>query len=635
MRWFAFALLALPLYAQTAPQQQQQVTLPAPTPTPAEIERDYIKANYTKYEYRIPMRDGKRLFTSVYAPKDTARGPYPFFLTRTPYSVAPYGADLYPERLGRSMKFLKEGFIFVFQDVRGRYMSEGEYVNVRPYKPTKSGPQDIDETTDTYDTIDWLLKNIPNHNGRAGIAGISYPGFYAGMGAIDAHPALKASSPQAPVTDWFAGDDFHHNGAFYLPHFFRFYSAFGLARPEPTTKPATSIAPEFPNGYEFYLNVGPLVNLNERYFKNQVAYWNEFIQHPNYDEYWKTRDLRYGAKNTKPAMMTVGGWFDAEDLFGALRLYETIEKQAKTPQNILVMGPWYHGQWGRDAGERLGHVDFNSKTGEFYRDEIEFPFFLHHLKNQGDMKLPEAYMFETGANQWRKFDKWPPAETQPRTLHLGPEGKLSFTAANPGNDFDEYVSDPNKPVPFTPNIARAMTREHMVDDQRFASTRPDVLVYRTEPLEDDVIVAGPLLASLFVSTTGTDADFVVKLIDVYPDDLPDKEFTPGADKVVMGGYQQLVRGELFRGRFRKGFEKPVAFTPNQVDEVKYELPDVLHNFRRGHRIMVQIQSTWFPLIDRNPQKFVENIYNAKREDFVKATHRVYRKSTLSLRVLPK
>jgi len=589
--------------------------------TAAQDNPKYILANYTKYEYRIPMRDGKRLFTAVYVPKNQDQK-YPFLISRTPYNVGPYGEDNYPKTFRKSRKFLKEGFIFVFQDVRGRYMSEGEYVNVRPYKPVKNGPQDIDESSDTYDTIDWLVKNVPNNNGRAGIFGISYPGFYAGMGAIDAHPALKASSPQAPVTDWFVGDDFHHNGGFYLPHFFRFFTSFGLARPEPTTKSATSIAPTFPDAYEFYLNVGPLVNLNERYFKNQVPYWNEFIQHPNYDEYWKTRDLRYGAKNVKPAMMTVGGWYDAEDLFGALKLYEAIEKNAKPPQNMIVMGPWAHGQWGNGPADKLGHMKFASKTGDFYRDEIELPFFRFHLKEKGEMKLPKAYMFETGANQWRKFDAWPPKTVTPKTLHFGADGKLSFQAAGgTGARFDEYVSDPNKPVPFAPGITKQMTREHMVDDQRFAASRPDVLVFKTEPLEENVVIAGPIRASLFVSTTGSDADFVVKLIDVFPEDYPDPD--PNPEKVTMGGFQQLVRGELFRARFRRSYEKPEPLTPGRVEKVEFELPDAFHNFRRGHRIMVQVQSTWFPLVDRNPQKYVENIYNAKREDFIKATHRVY------------
>lgn len=602
-----------------------------PTPDP---QKELIKSTYTKYEYRIAMRDGKRLFTSVYTPKDTSKT-YPFLISRTPYTVSPYGADQYKDNFGKSDKFLKEGFIFVFQDVRGRYMSEGEFVNVRPYMENKRTPQDVDEASDTYDTIDWLVKNIPNNNGRAGIFGISYPGFYAAMGAIDAHPALKASSPQAPVSDWFVGDDFHHNGAFYLPHYFRFFASFGQARPELITKSPESIAPTYANAYEFFLNAGPLANLDEKYFKNRIAYWNEFTSHPNYDDYWKARDLRVGAKNMKAAMMTVGGWFDAEDLFGALKLYEAIEKKGRPPQNMLVMGPWYHGQWGRGPGDSLGHVSFNAKTSEYYRDNIEFPFFMQHLKDAKDTKkLPNAYVFETGANQWRQFDAWPPKSAKPKTLFLLADGKLSFTAGTGGSAaFDEYISDPAKPVPFTPGIVKMMTREHMVDDQRFASMRPDVLVYQTDVLEQDLILAGPITPSLFVSTTGTDSDWVVKLIDVYPDDYPDP--TPNPEKITMGGYQQLVRGELFRGRFRGGYEKPVAFTPGKVEKVEYEMPDVFHNFRRGHRVMIQVQSTWFPLVDRNPQKFVENIYRAKREDFVKATQRVYRSGqyTSSVRVL--
>jgi hypothetical protein len=588
-------------------------------------QREYIKANYTKSEYRIAMRDGKRLFTAVYTPKDESKT-YPFLISRTPYSVGPYGSDAYAASLRKSEKFLKEGFIFVFQDVRGRYMSEGEFVNVRPYIANKRGPQDVDEASDTYDTVDWLVRNIPNNNGRAGIFGISYPGFYAGMGAIDAHPAMKASSPQAPVTDWFTGDDFHHNGAFYLPHFFRFFSSFGLARPEPTTKSEPGILPDYVDGYEFFLKVGPLANLNELYFKNRVAYWNEFSQHPNYDEYWKARDLRAGAKNIKPAMMTVGGWFDAEDLYGPLRLYEAIEKQARTPQNMLVMGPWSHGQWGGGPADKLGHIPFHSKTGEFYRDEIEFPFFMHHLKQKGEMTLPKAYMFETGANRWRKFDAWPPRAAQAKTLYFHEDGKLDWTPPSTAGQ-DEYLSDPAKPVPYTPNIARNMTNEHMLDDQRFASSRPDVLVYQTPVLEEDVVLAGPLAAALFVATTGTDADFAVKLIDVYPESFPNPD--PNPEKVTMGGYQQLVRGELFRARFRHSFEKPAPFTPGKVEKVSFELPGVLHNFRRGHRIMIHVQSTWFPLVDRNPQKFVDNIFHAKREDFQKATHRVYRSAQQS------
>jgi putative CocE/NonD family hydrolase len=584
---------------------------------------EYIKANYTKYEYRIPMRDGKRLFTSVYVPKDTTQQ-YPIMFDRTPYSVSPYGVDNYKTDLGPSHLFAREGFIFVYQDVRGRNMSEGEHVNMRPHNPRKRSPQDIDESTDTYDTIDWLVKNIPNNNGRVGLWGISYPGFYTAAGIIDAHPALKAASPQAPITDWFVGDDFHHNGAFYLPHAYLFFDRFGRPRPEPTV-PKDTGRPDpskLPAGYHFFLKMGPLANANEKHFKNDVAFWNEMLKHPNYDEFWQSRDLRRHLKPIKPAIMTVGGWFDAENLFGALHTYGEIEKNSPGAANMLVMGPWYHGGWSRGDGDKLGFVNFNARTAEFYREKIELPFFLHHLKEKGDPKLPEAFVFETGTNQWRREAAWPPRDVTPRTLYLHANGVLSFDApTEAAAAFDEYISDPNKPVPFIIGQAPGMTREYMVDDQRHASTRTDVLTYETAELEQDLTVAGPLTPSLYVSTSGADSDWIVKLIDVYPEDFPNPD--PNPTGIRMGGYQQLVRGEPFRGRFRKSFEKPEAFTPNRMEKVEFVMPDINHVFRKGHRVMIQIQSTWFPLVDRNPQQFVD-INTAKTTDFIKATQRVYR-----------
>jgi uncharacterized protein len=585
---------------------------------------DYIRANYTKYEHRIAMRDGKRLFTAVYVPKDDAQK-YPIMLLRTPYNVAPYGPDAYKTSLGPSEAFAKEKYIFVYQDVRGRFMSEGEFVNVRPQIPNKRGPQDIDESSDTYDTIDWLIKNVRGHNGSVGMWGISYPGFYASTGLIDAHPALKAASPQAPIADWFVGDDFHHNGALYLPHAFRFFDIFGRPRPEPVkgeAPPAVRPPEKGPDAYGFFLSIGPLTNVEEKHFKRNVAYWTEMMQHGTYDEYWQARDLRRHLKAIKPAVMTVGGWFDAEDLFGALKTYDTIEKSSPGAQNMLVMGPWYHGGWARGDGDLLGHVKFGAKTSEYYREQIELPFFNHWLKGKGDPKLPEAFIFETGTNQWRREDAWPPKAVKARTLYLHGDGKLSFDAPKEaGAAFDEYISDPAKPVPYISGQGVGMTREHMVEDQRFASTRPDVLTYQTGELEEDVVLAGPISPSLFVSTTGTDSDFVVKLIDVYPEDFPDPD--PNPTGIKMGGFQQLVRGEVFRGKFRNSFSKPEPFTPGKVEKIEYTMPDVAHAFRRGHRIMIQIQSTWFPLVDRNPQKFLD-IYNAKTSDFVKATQRVYR-----------
>jgi putative CocE/NonD family hydrolase len=596
----------------------------APAPNKAAQElADFVKANYTKYEYQVPMRDAKRLFTSVYVPKDASEK-WPIMLNRTPYSVGPYGVNNYKGSLGPSEKFTRDKFIFVYQDVRGRYLSEGTFVDVRPYIPNKRGPQDVDESSDTYDTIEWMLKAIPNNNGRVGISGISYPGFYASAGCVDAHPALKACSPQAPVTDWFVGDDFHHNGTLYLPHAYNFFNFFGRPRPEPVTPDDVPrpLAPNRTDAYKFFLDAGPLSNINEKYFKNDVAFWNDLMKHPNYDEFWQSRDIRRHFKNIKPAVMTVGGWFDAEDLFGALNVYQAIEKQNPGAKNMLVMGPWFHGGWSRGDGDHLGAVAFDSKTAEFFREHIEYPFFAFYLKDKADPKLPEAYVFETGTNVWRHQDSWPPQGAKSKTLYFRESGKLSFDAPTAtATGFDEYVSDPAKPVPYIAGFRPGMTREHMVEDQRFAWSRPDVLSYQSDALAGEVTVAGPIQASLFVSTTGTDSDFVVKLIDVYPDDFPNPD--PNPTEVTMGGYQQLVRGEAFRGRFRKSFEKPEPFTPGKMDKVEYVLPDVYHTFRRGHRIMVQVQSTWFPLVDRNPQTYVD-IANAKASDFVKATQRVYR-----------
>jgi putative CocE/NonD family hydrolase len=595
------AVLAVVAGAQPAPQQQP----------PAE-RREYIRAHYSKHEFLIPMRDGVRLFTAVYAPKDRGQT-YPFLLLRTPYTVAPYGVDNYREALGSTEKYMREGFIFVFQDVRGRGKSEGAFVHARPILAEKRGPKDIDESTDTYDTIDWLVKNVPNNNGRAGMYGISYPGFYAALGAIGSHPALKATSPQAPVYDWFVGDDFRHNGVLFLAHAFNFFSTFGRPKAPDFTVEGPRFDMQTPDGYDFHLRTGPLANYDEKYFHGQIEFWKEF---------WKSRVYGPYLKNLKPAMMTVGGWFDAEDVYGPMAVYRAAEKQNPGAVNIIVEGPWSHGGWGREDGDRLHRVHFGSKTSQFFRDNIEFPFFLYHLKDKGDGgKLPEAYMFLTGLDEWRKLDAWPPRNARSRSLYFSAGGKLGETAPS-GEAFDEYISDPAKPVPFFGTLTQGMTYDYMVEDQRFASSRTDVLVYRTEPLENNLTVAGPLKATLYVSTTGTDSDFVVKLIDVFP------------DTTAMGGYQQLVRGEPFRGKFRHGFDKPEPFTPGKVEKIEFTLPDIYHCFRRGHRIMAHVQSTWFPLADRNPQKFLR-IHQARPEDFQKATQRLYRSgATASFLSLP-
>jgi len=601
---------------------------------------EYARANYTKFEYRIPMRDGVKLFTAVYVPKDDGLK-YPILLTRTPYSVAPYGSDNYKALLGPSDRFMRDGYIFVYQDVRGRMMSEGEFVDVRPHRPVKSGPQDIDESTDTYDTIEWLLKNVPGHNGRVGLYGISYPGFYTSAGMIDAHPALKAASPQAPIADWFVGDDFHHNGALYLPHAFSFFSGFGRPRSKPTTSSGSRFNFGTEDGYQFYVNLGPMPNVNARHFRGEIKAWNDLMAHETYDAFWQARNLRPHLKDIRPAVMTVGGWFDAEDLFGALETYKSVERQSPGTTNILVMGPWAHGGWARGDGEFLGDVRFGSKTSVFYRDEMEFPFFAYHLKGRADPRLPEAYVFETGRNQWRRMDAWPPPQAVAKDVYLAAGGRLTWQPPGEADAFDQYVSDPSKPVPYINHVAVGMTREHMVDDQRFASRRPDVLTYVTDVLDADVTVAGPIRPSLQVSTTGTDSDWVVKLIDVYPDLSP--ESARAADPALaqraaarMGGYQQLVRGEVMRGKFRTSYETPEPFVPGQITTVEYVMPDVLHTFRAGHRIMVQIHSTWFPLVNLNPQTFV-NINTATEADFKPATQRVYRSrdaaSRVTLRVL--
>ncbi len=601
----------------------------AQPPQSEEIKKraEFIKAHYTKFEFLIPMRDGKKLFTSVYAPKDDSQT-YPFLMQRTPYSVSPYGEDHYKPVLANSEKYEKEGFIFVYQDVRGRFMSDGVFLEATPHKDLKKSSADIDESSDTYDTIDWLMKNVSNNNGKAGIYGISYPGFYAAAGMIDAHPALAAASPQAPVTDIANGDDTFHNGAFFLAANFGFYVGFPMRKGDPMPPDASESRFDFktPDAYDFYLKMGPIANSNERYLKNENPYWNDILKHQTYDDFWKSRNIAAHIKNIKPAVMAVGGWFDAEDLSGPLKVYRAVKDNHPPATNILVMGPWSHGGWARSDGSHLGYARFDSNTSEYYRDNIEFPFFLYQLKSKGDGKFPAAHLFETGTNRWRKFDAWPPANSTSKTLYFRAGGKLSFDAPDEAEGFDEYMSDPAHPVPLMSTIGDGMPREYMTEDQRFASRRPDVLTYQTDVLENDLTIGGPLSASLHVSTSGTDSDFIVKLIDVYPNDYPDPE--PNPTQIHMGGYQQLLRGEPFRGKYRAGLDKPQAFVPGQPAKIEYVMPDVLHTFRRGHRIMVQVQSTWFPLIDRNPQKFLD-IANAKMTDFEKATERVYRNKGMS------
>jgi putative CocE/NonD family hydrolase len=601
---------------------------------PADTNTLWFIENYTKYEHLIPMRDGVKLFTRVYVPKDDSHS-WPIILTRTPYALKPYGTDNYTDPVGSFKTLAHDLFILVTQDVRGRYASEGKYVHVRPFNPHK-GQKDSDESTDAYDTIDWLVKHVPNNNGNVGMFGISYPGFYTSMGMIDSHPALKAASPQAPIADWFIGDDLHHNGAFFLSQNFNFFYVFAQRAEDPRHEDLKPFNFRTPDGYDFFLRMGPLENSDKVLMKGRSPEWTEFLEHPTYDAFWQARNIRPHLKNVHCAVMTVGGWYDGEDLFGALETYRWTEKQNRGITNGLVMGPWAHGDWGRKDGNKLGDINFHAKTSEYYREKIELPFFRRFLKGDTNYVPAEATVFETGTDQWRRFDVWPPGNAAPRRLYFHSGGVLDFNpAADDPNAFDEYVSDPAKPVPFTLETTTDYPRSYPVHDQRFTASRPDVLVYETESLADDLTLAGPLKATLYVSTSGTDSDWVVKVIDVYAGDYPDPN--PNPAYIRMGGYQQLVRGDVFRGKFRNSFEKPEPFEPGKVTKIEFTMPDVFHTFRRDHRVMVQVQSTWFPLIDRNPQTFV-NIHTAKPEDFKKATQRVYRganaASAIEVNILP-
>ncbi|WP_276090808.1 CocE/NonD family hydrolase [Pedobacter sp. JY14-1] len=581
----------------------------------------YVRANYTKLERQIPMRDGVKLFTSIYIPKDQSRK-YPFLVNRTPYTVAPYGADKYKTSLGNFPAMMREGFIFVYQDVRGRWMSEGTFDDIRPQVASRKSKKDTDESTDTYDTIDWLVKNIKNNNGKAGIYGISYPGFYSTTSLPGAHPALKAVSPQAPVTDWYRGDDFHHNGVLFLADAFGFMSTFGVPRPKPITPDQGPKGFEFPisDNYRFYLESGTAKNLKEKYFADSIRFWNNLFAHPDLDTFWKARNIQPHLRNVKPAVMVVGGFFDAEDAYGTFATYQSIEKQNPGANNILVAGPWFHGGWVRSDGSSFGDISFGRSTSIDYQTQFELPFFKYYLKGEGDFKPAEANIFITGSNEWKGFATWPPKETENRTLYLQPNGKLGFEKVGRTDSWDEYVSDPNHPVPYQDGIQARRTREYMIDDQRFAARRPDVMTYQTDPLSEDITLTGPVLASLAVSTTGTDADYVVKLIDVYPEDA--QNTVNNQKNIIMGGYQMLVRAEIMRGKYRNSFEKPEPMQPGVVTKISYTLPDVAHTFKKGHKIMVQIQNTWFPLADRNPQQFM-NVYEAEPSDFRKATHRIF------------
>jgi putative CocE/NonD family hydrolase len=582
----------------------------------------------------VPMRDGVKLCTVVYSPRDTSVE-YPILLTRTPYSAGPYADNTARPVIGPSALFKYEGYIFVYQDVRGMFMSEGMHVEMCPYIKDKKSNTDIDESSDAYDTIDWLIKNLPHNNGKAGIYGISYPGFYAAMGAIDAHPALKAVSPQAPMADIFIDDDFHRHGAFWLPHAFWFYNVFGVPRTGPVDHwPDSTVKTDNRDGYDYFLKMGSFQNTTEKLFEHKIPIWDTLMVHPDYDYFWQARNTLPHFNNIKPAVMVVGGWFDAEDLYGALNTFSSINSKNKKNRHYLVMGPWSHGGWERTNGDSLGSINFGSKTSKYFQENIELPFFNYYLKGKGNFKPPEAYVFETGSNEWKQFTHWPPIEGQGEFLYLRPDGLLTFDKPMTSKKtFDEYISDPSNPVSYTEHTTQHMLREYMDEDQRFAAKRNDVLVYQTVPLYKDITLAGPLEVNFYVSTSGTDADWVVKLIDVFPDSAG---ASSDKDNSKLRGYQMMVRGDILRGKYRNSFSNPEPFIPGKVTKISFPLQDILHTFKKGHRIMVQIQSSWFPLADRNPQKF-ENIYFAKDSDFQKATQRVYRSiqypSSISVQVL--
>jgi len=586
----------------------------------------WIKDNYTKLEQYIPMRDGIKLFTAIYIPNDKTEK-HPILVTRTPYSCAPYGKEFSSRLWERHWKYYaRENYIIVVQDVRGRWMSEGEFEDVRPFNKNKTGVE-TDEASDTYDAIDWMVKNLPGNNGNVGVFGISYPGFYSTMAAASGHPALKAVSPQAPVTDWFMGDDFHHNGAFFQLDGFGFYSGFGKPRPKPTTIGSAGFNFKVRDNYKFFLEAASLKKL-AALMGDSIQFWKEMYAHPNYDTWWQARDARRAMYNVKPAMLVVGGLFDAEDCYGAWNLYKAIEKQNPSANNKIVMGPWSHGQWSSGDGSFLGNVKFGMNTAHWYQNNIEIPFFNYYLKGKGEVeKIPEATIFFSGENQWKKLDQWPPAAMQSKDIFLTENGGLSWTAPAGKESFSAYTNDPAHPVPYTEDVHHGRTREYMTDDQRFASRRPDVLTFQTDVLTEDITLAGVVTANLKVSISGTDADFVVKIIDVFPDDFIYPGDKPQAGRTAggsypMGGYQMMVRGEIMRGKYRNSFETPTPFKPGKVETVRFDLPDVAHTFQKGHRLMIQIQSSWFPLADRNPQQFM-NIYEANETDFKKAVIRIF------------
>lgn len=594
----------------------------------------YARAHYAKQEFMIPMRDGVKLYTAVYTPKDTTKS-YPVMMMRTCYSAGPYGADSYKMLLGPSIDFMKDGFIFVYQDVRGKYHSEGNWTEITPFLPNKKGKQH-DEASDTYDAVDWLTKHLHHSTNKFGFWGISYPGFFATNAALAGHPAIKAVSPQAPVTNWFMGDDTHHNGAFFWMDDFDFDYWFANSTNSPQKGKMPPLKTPDIDNYELFSRIGTVPNVNEQYYHHKVPFWDTISMHPNYDEWWQARDITKFMSNVKPATLVVGGFYDAEDQWGAEHTYKSIEEKNKKNNNSLVMGPWNHGGWASIRPmDHLGDQSFGANTSDWFQKYVQFPFFKQYLKGEKATELPEALLFDAGTNKWLGFDKWPAPSIQAAKLYLNGQDQLSFVAPTASDSKVSYISDPAKPVPYQKGTRRDRGITYLNDDQRFASKRPDVATFTTSELNENTTLAGEVNANLFVSTTGTDADFIVKIIDVLPDTASNYKIND--QEIEAGGYQRLVRAEVMRGRFRNSFEKPEAFTPNKPTKVSFSIPDVLYTFEKGHKIMIQIQSSWFPLVDRNPQTFVD-IYKAKPEDFKKAEITIYDQkdlpSNIQLGILP-
>jgi putative CocE/NonD family hydrolase len=579
----------------------------------------YVREHYDKQTCHVPMRDGTTLYTEVYTPKDRSQR-WPILFLRTPYRAFLYsdGVDGYFGFQGPGPQFIERGYIFAVQDVRGRYMSEGEFVVMRPNTADWNDPAQTDESTDAWDTIDWLVNNVEGHNGRVGVHGISYPGTYAALSLVNAHPALKAALIEAPVAEVYLGDDYHHNGALHLLYPFRWINNVGLA---PREGPSQDIAPpvygdekNIKDYFSFFLEIGSMANMNDRLFHRRIPFWNDVTEHPDYDDYWKSRSLGPNLEDIDgPAVIVAGSWFDDQDLYGTLHTYRAIESQNPGLSNTLVMGCWNHANWWKQKTKPWGRAGLPVReTGDHFRETIVLPFFEHHLRGRRSFDPPEAVVFETGTNEWRSYNRWPPERTDRRRLYLGAGGSIGDTRSGGENDFDLFVSDPADPVPHIPPPIGGWTAEVMLWDQRFVAGRKDVLVYQGPVLGRDLTAAGPVEVDLYVATTGTDADWVVKLIDVYPDD--------GGERA---GYQMLIRGDIMRGRYRNSYERPEPFEPGRITPVRFTMPDICHTFRAGHRIMVQVHSSWFPMFDRNPQKFVD-IFYAGADDFVRATHRVYR-----------